>query len=149
MPWYLTIYRIGNHQYGDYLWARGWKDADRVARRRGIGERIRGQMNATKTRHYPRASTLLRKRKVPPEMLHALSHVGFLAIGSNAATLNAILGDEGLIHLFGHWQQFSRPKAVRVEDADDQRLIAICKPRRLAKIAAEIERRIPGYCGPS
>ncbi len=142
MPWYLTEYRVGNSRYGDYIWARGLKDADRVCARRNIGEHVRGEMNKGKTRHYVRTSVLLRKRRLPTNMLHSLSHLCYLALASKAVTLNAVLGDEGLLHLFGHHLEFGHRKGI---DVEDDRVLTLCKVRRLARVAEGIERRIPGY----
>lgn len=150
MPWYMTEYRVRpNAKYGDWLWARGWKDADRVAKRRGAGEKIIGEAGRHRSRPYLSASQRLRQRKVNLEKAqHALAWVAYLALSSGRATTRQVLGDRGLLHLFAHHCEFRKNREMTVNNKHDRETLAECRPWRLAKMAARIERLIPGYCGP-
>lgn len=143
MPWYTTLYNadsspmdaqrlrkgaeedVGYHigRYGNRIHARSKRDAEKLARERGMNEAVWLKSHAPK---YPRASTALRKGGFRRDVLHNLCFMSHMALKSGAATSEEILGDEGLIHEYIH-------------GAKRQSLIAKC---------IEIEKRIPGYLGP-
>jgi len=144
MPWYLTEYRVPpDAKYGDRLWAKGWKDADRVARQRRMGEKILGSLGGRRGVRKDSASYLLRRRKLDvPRIQHALAWICLLALQSRVATAKELLGDRGLVHLFAHYCQWGRRPPEEGDDLEERRLH---RPRRLADVAEEVERRIPGY----
>lgn len=138
--WYLTEYRanwvpIGKDEeiappgaYGAHVYASSLKEAKKLCRLRGLGERIVFE-RGTKAAPYRRASDLLKartvsgRRKSEKTVLHGLSFLGMLALASGVATIQEILGDEGFIHNFCH----GHTRAIV-----------------LAKVL-EIEKRVPGY----
>ena len=143
MPWYTTLYNAdsspvdaerlrkdadentGYHigRYGNRIYARSKRHAEKRARERGMNEAVWLKSHAP---NFPRASTALRKSGFRRDVLHNLCFMSHMALKSGAATSEEILGDEGLIHEYIH-------------GAKRQPLIAKC---------IEIEKRIPGYLGP-
>lgn len=134
MPWYLTDYRANWREqskdeetaqvgaYGAHLWAASKEQAERIARQRGMGERVisRGFNGPAP---YKTATQMLRSRKPAVDKVHSLCFLGQIALASGIATAQEIIGDEGIVHDFCH--------SGATKDL-------------LAKVA-EIERRTPGY----
>lgn len=142
MPWFLTEYqpnwkasprssrvKVGN--FGANLWAADHKHAGRVAKRRGMGERVIS--GGSSSRPYFPASRICdryEQERTPKhfrDACHALSYLGMVALASRAATAPEVLGDEGILHDFIH------PRSGRDHYSD------------LRKKIVAIERRVPGY----
>lgn len=136
--WYLTEYRgnlapIGPDEelgrpgnYSAFLWASSRRQAGRIARQRGLSERV--IFVSHRKRPYRTASQLLSMRKRTPrhekDVLHGLCFLGMIALASGTATIQDVLGDYGFIHEYCH-RQFNR--------AD------------LIERIRVVEQRVPGY----
>lgn len=144
MTWYMTEYRVAaDAKYGDIIWARGWKDAERIVKLRRMGEKVIGSLGRKPRPRTDSPSYLLRRRKLDTARVqHALAWISLLALKSRVATPLDLFGDRGLVHLFAHYCQWGH---ARPEDGYDREERRLHRPRRLADVAAEIERRIPGY----
>ena len=112
------------------IWARDWAHAKRLAKKRGIGEIICGEVRGKQYWRYPSETMRMRKRD-HDAIFHGLAFLGWLALKSGAATADEILGDYGILHEYAH---------VRGGASILKKLI----PRVEA-----IERRVPGYKPPA
>ncbi len=124
MPWYLTEYKPdGVQSYGTSLWAKNKKDAETVAKLRGMGEVLISK-GATKGRPFPRCSTILRARKQSvKEKVHALCFLSTLAWSSGKADYRDLIGDLGIIHEYAHGVPM----------------------KRIMPAVLELEKLVPGY----
>lgn len=141
MPWFMTAYMADGTPppddligaYGGYLWANDLRHAKRVAKRRGLNERVEGEMTKNPRRRvYTLPSQWLAKRKPrDADVMHALCWLGHMALKSGAATADELLGDEGLIHEFVHMRSGLSGRR-----------------KKLIAMAAKFEARIPGMLAP-
>lgn len=126
MPWFLTHYagapgaRVARPgmdsigEYGSFVWARTWREAETLCLRRGIGEHVVGRSGRRAAhRPEPRPSDLLRKRRLgPAERLGVVHAVCFLA-GIWATSRNlpawAVTADQAVLHDTIHCLSLGRP----------------------------------------
>lgn len=138
--WYSTIYTAGGHEqpdvtgryaghYGGHIWARSWRHARAVARRRGIYEVVDGYIG-TKRPYDPPSVLLMRRKPDVPRLFHAACFMGWLASRANVVTGTEMLSDQGLIHELAHYLHIGPDYMKRQAVRDALR---------------EIERAIPGY----
>lgn len=91
---YLTRYQVRPGLfYGGDVWARSPAEADRIAKKRSIGETVIGK--GMRTGGLPRARTQMQK-------LHEAVYLGWIALEMGIMTPKQLLGDEGLIHEMVH-----------------------------------------------
>lgn len=124
MPWYLTEYKPdGVQSYGMSLWAKNKKDAETVAKLRGMGERVTSGP-CRGARPFPRCSTILRGRNKPvKEKVHSLCFLSTLAWSSGKADYRDLIGDLGIIHEYAHGVPM----------------------KRIMPAVLELEKLVPGY----
>ena len=146
MPWYATHYdpALGKPvaepgypqagEYGSFVWARSRFEAESRCKRRGIGETLQRGTHQKKAlpRPEPRASDLLRPRKMTPrqriQAIHAATFVLGIWATANARPPWDVLGDEGVLHQIIHGLGLG---IVRRSDLIDRMRV--------------VEREIPGY----
>ena len=122
-----------NAKYGSHLWARSMSDAEKIAKARGMGEKITGWGRGRVGEPLP--SDMLAKRNATPqqkiETLHAITFLGYVALQSEAAEPWEIVGDNGILHEAIHLFEFG--------GRDRKRLVQMCR---------DIESRVPGFAPP-
>jgi hypothetical protein len=146
MPWYATHYdaalnkpvvepgypQVG--EYGSFVWAPSRARAEARCRRRGIGEALMRGTYQRKAlpRPEPRASDLLRPRKMSPQQrmqaIHAATFVLGLWATANGRPAWDVLGDGGTLHEIIHGMSLGLGR--RADFVERMRVI---------------EREIPGY----
>jgi hypothetical protein len=149
MPWYMTEYKADwsrrppgwafSGNYGAYLWARNRERAGRVAKLRGLNERIicqSGSKDRERGDYFPASrmcDRYIQNRSLSTftDAVHALAFLGMLALASKRARPEQIIGDQGILHEFIH---------LRLRGA----LISGGWERVRADVVS-IEKRVPGY----
>lgn len=138
---FVCEYRQGPNQtkYGSDIYANSFDHAKRLARRRGIGEKVISDGMKSKA-FYPFPSELFRKRKLTKRdalaAIHGTTFLAFIAMKSGRAEINEVLGDTGFLHEAIHVLQFGRFGQ------------SSSKPRReFADVILRWERIVPGFRG--
>lgn len=118
--------------YSSHIWATSRPQAEKLARRRNIGERLTGGSWVKRPHLLP--SEMLRRRRLSKKQaldcVHAVCFMGYLLMRSTGAKAEDLLGDEGLVHMTIHSITFGWPNR-----------------RDLAAEMRAFERMIPGYAG--
>lgn len=109
---YLTEYFVGDQRYGGDIWARSFKEAERLADKRSIGEKVIG--DGYRGGGLPRARTRLQK-------LHEAVYLGWIALESDRLTAEDLLGDKGIIHEFIHSMSGAKVKGLEKRFRELQR----------------------------
>lgn len=111
MPWYLCEYHAhpqwsatGKGEPGAYsseLWARGQRDANRVARIRGLGEKVLSMGRGCPTFHAYPSELILRRndtRAKALEVVHAATFLAYVCMQAKLLLPYDVVGDEGIVH---------------------------------------------------
>lgn len=116
--------------YASHIWASGKGHAEKLARRRNIGERVTGGNWRKRPHQLPsqllRGNRLTKRRAL--DAIHSLCFMGYLLMRATGAKAEDVLGDEGLLHMGIHALSFGWPGR-----------------RRLADALEYFENRIPGF----
>lgn len=139
MPWFVTAYNadgstVANPEgslvgsYGSHLHARSFREARKIARLRNLNETVIGQKPLNLCPYRPPSEWLKKRRPNPTDVFHSLCWMGHLALKSGVATVDEILGDQGLIHEYAHMRSGIAGRR-----------------NKLIEMAQNIERRIPGF----
>lgn len=146
MPWYLcdstghgtpvpeTREECDVGLYGSALWARNDREAEKVAQRRGVRERVVCKRECQAAPYTLVSQYLSKHAPITVSLLHSAIYTAWLAIKSGVATADDLLADAGMVHQLAH-------RAVSPRDR------ALPTRKELAARFAELERRIPGFVG--
>lgn len=98
--YYVTTYHVGNTPYGCHIYATSTRQAEAIARKRNIGERVEGRGEAPVKKYG----------LTPIQKLHQATFLGWIGIKAGLLTEDDVVGDRGLVHEMIHM----------METADDQ-----------------------------
>ena len=119
-----------NGRFGHYIFARNRRHALKLARQRGLGERLEGEVSKPVIYSIPSKllAKRLRTRAQALDAIHSLTFLCHLALSSGVAKPYQITGDKGVLH-------------------DAIHSLCFGQPRRRALIARvqELEARVPGF----
>ena len=110
---FVCEYRHGpeGRKYGSDIYASSYAHAQRLAKRRGIGETVISAGMHSKA-FYPFPSDLMRKRKLSKrqalDAIHGVTFLAFVAMKSGKANVSEVLGDLGFLHEAVHVLSFGR-----------------------------------------
>jgi hypothetical protein len=141
--WYTTVYPARpawKHEglspetvvgdYSSHIWASSRAHAQKLVKRRNIGERLTG--GTWRKRPHPHTSELLRRNRLTKkqalDVVHSVCFLAYLLARATGAKHEDLLGDEGLVHMTIHSVSFGWPRR-----------------RVLAGALVAFERMVPGY----
>ena len=133
MKKYHTSYKVDGGSFGLDIYAKDLDEAEYFADIRGLNESIYknpSEFFDSNIREEKLASYLIYSGAPIMKILHALAHLGDLAIRSNTSTVDEILGDHGVLHDYLHYQEH-QDLGINLDEI-------------VTKIK-EIEVSIPGY----
>lgn len=110
---FCTSYQTNYKKYGAHIWAKSWKEAEAIAKQRGIGEKVDGQSMKLEDgygRKVPEEIANPDFKKLNdyefllqlPQIIHTACFLGWIAFNTGKLKIEQLLGDEGIIHKLAH-----------------------------------------------
>lgn len=110
---FVTSYKQGKNKFGSHIYAKSFKEAERIVVERNIGEIVIGISGGTTDgygRHVPEELENPDFRKINdyqflnllPQIIHSANFLGFIAFKSGKIKIEELIGDHGVIHELVH-----------------------------------------------
>ncbi len=111
MKKYITEYKVDNEKYSSHIYSKSFKEAEKIAEKRNIGEKVMGISSGTKDGYGRIIPEELKNPdfrnlsdydfiKQLPDIIHTACFLGFISSHGNNPI--DVLSDEGVLHNLIH-----------------------------------------------